>query len=39
VAQQFGNSRPLLKIANDGLVYVCDRINDRHQVFKKDGTS
>jgi DNA-binding beta-propeller fold protein YncE len=23
---------------NDGLVYVCDRINDRIQVFKKDGT-
>ncbi len=25
-------------IANDGLVYVCDRKNDRLQVFKKDGT-
>jgi len=24
--------------ANDGLVYVCDRLNDRIQVFKKDGT-
>ncbi len=24
--------------ANDGLVYVCDRKNDRIQVFKKDGT-
>ena len=22
----------------DGLVYVCDRANDRIQVFKKDGT-
>ena len=22
----------------DGLVYVCDRPNDRIQVFKKDGT-
>lgn len=27
-----------LRIANDGLVYVCDRLNDRLQVFKKDGT-
>jgi hypothetical protein len=26
------------QIANDGLVYVCDRANDRIQVFKKDGT-
>jgi hypothetical protein len=25
-------------LANDGLVYVCDRINDRIQVFRKDGT-
>ena len=27
-----------VKIANDGLVYVCDRSNDRIQVFHKDGT-
>ena len=26
------------QIANDGLVYVCDRVNDRIQVFHKDGT-
>jgi DNA-binding beta-propeller fold protein YncE len=25
-------------IAADGLVYVCDRVNDRIQVFRKDGT-
>ena len=25
-------------ISNDGLVYVCDRVNDRIQVFRKDGT-
>ena len=25
-------------MANDGLVYVCDRANDRIQVFRKDGT-
>ena len=27
-----------VRISNDGLVYVCDRTNDRVQVFKKDGT-
>ena len=27
-----------IRIANDGLVYVCDRLNDRIQVFKTDGT-
>ncbi len=26
------------QIANDGLVYVCDRANNRIQVFRKDGT-
>jgi DNA-binding beta-propeller fold protein YncE len=25
-------------VSNDGFVYVCDRVNDRIQVFKKDGT-
>ena len=25
-------------VSNDGLVYTCDRVNDRIQVFKKDGT-
>ena len=24
--------------SNDGLVYVCDRVNDRIQVFRKDGS-
>ena len=28
----------VVRIANDGLVYVCDRTNDRIQVFRKDGT-
>ncbi len=37
-AQQFGNPVHCVKLANDGLVYVCDRQNDRIQVFKKDGT-
>jgi hypothetical protein len=27
-----------VRIARDGLVYVCDRTNDRIQVFRKNGT-
>jgi DNA-binding beta-propeller fold protein YncE len=27
-----------VKVANDGLVYVCDRERNRVQVFRKDGT-
>ncbi len=27
-----------VRIAHDGLVYVCDRTNNRLQVFRKDGT-
>ena len=27
-----------VRISHDGLVYVCDRTNDRMQVFRKDGT-
>jgi DNA-binding beta-propeller fold protein YncE len=38
VSQQFGNPVHCVKLANDGLVYVCDRINNRIQVFRKDGT-
>jgi DNA-binding beta-propeller fold protein YncE len=26
------------ELSNDGLLYVCDRANDRIQVFKPDGT-
>jgi len=37
-AQQFANPVHCVKLAQDGLVYVCDRTNDRIQVFKKDGT-
>jgi hypothetical protein len=36
--QQFGNPVHCVKVTNDGLVYVCDRINDRIQVFHKDGS-
>jgi len=38
VSQQFGNPVHCVRIAKDGLVYVCDRTNDRLQVFRKDGT-
>jgi pimeloyl-ACP methyl ester carboxylesterase len=27
-----------VRLSHDGLVYVCDRTNDRLQVFRKDGT-
>lgn len=36
--QQFNNPVHCVKLSHDGLVYVCDRANDRIQVFKKDGT-
>ena len=35
---QFGNPVHCIGLAKDGLVYVCDRINNRIQVFHKDGT-
>jgi DNA-binding beta-propeller fold protein YncE len=35
---QFRNPVHCIKIANDGLVYVCDRSQNRIQVFRKDGT-
>ena len=37
-AQQFRNPVHCAELSNDGLLYVCDRPNDRIQVFKKDGT-
>jgi DNA-binding beta-propeller fold protein YncE len=37
-AQQFRNPVHCAQLANDGLLYVCDRTNDRIQVFKTDGT-
>jgi hypothetical protein len=36
-SKQF-NTVHCANVANDGLVYVCDRVNDRIQVFRKDGT-
>jgi DNA-binding beta-propeller fold protein YncE len=35
---QFGNPVHCIGLANDGLVYVCDRTNNRIQVFHKDGS-
>ena len=35
--RQFGTPVHCVKLARDGLVYVCDRQNDRIQVFRKDG--
>ena len=35
--QQFRNPVHCVHISNDGLVYVCDRTNDRIQVFTKQG--
>ena len=37
-AQQFRSPVHCADLSNDGLVYVCDRPNNRLQVFKKDGT-
>jgi hypothetical protein len=37
-AQQFRTPVHCAEPSNDGLVYVCDRPNDRIQVFRMDGT-
>lgn len=37
-AQQFRNPVHCAQPSNDGLVYVCDRVNNRLQVFKTDGS-
>lgn len=36
-AQQFRNPVHCAEPSNDGFVYVCDRPNNRIQVFRKDG--
>ncbi|MEH2533690.1 hypothetical protein V1277_007014 [Bradyrhizobium sp. AZCC 1588] len=33
---EFANPVPCVKLANDGLLYVCDRANNR--VLRKNGT-
>ena len=37
-SSQFRSPVHCVRIADDGLVYVCDRGNNRIQVFQKDGT-
>jgi DNA-binding beta-propeller fold protein YncE len=36
-AQQFRNPVHCAELSKDGLVYVCDRVNDRIQVFSREG--
>ena len=36
-AQQFRNPVHCAELSNDGFLYVCDRPNDRIQVFSKEG--
>jgi hypothetical protein len=36
--QTFRNPVHCAQPSNDGLIYVCDRVNDRIQIFKTDGT-
>ena len=36
--QHFDSPVHCVRLAKDGLVYVCDRLNNRIQVFRKDGT-
>jgi DNA-binding beta-propeller fold protein YncE len=37
-AQQFRNPVHCAELTNDRVLYVCDRVNDRIQVFKPDGS-
>jgi DNA-binding beta-propeller fold protein YncE len=37
-SRQFGSPVHCVRLARDGLVYVCDRENNRIQVFRKDGS-
>ena len=34
----FGDTVHCVQLSNEGLVYVCDRMNHRLQIFQKDGT-
>jgi hypothetical protein len=36
-SRQFGNPVHCVRPTRDGFVYVCDRVNNRIQVFRKDG--
>jgi hypothetical protein len=37
-AKQFRNPVHCADLSSDGFLYVCDRLNDRLQVFRPDGT-
>ena len=37
LVRSFGNPVHCVRLSGDGLVYVCDRANDRIQVFQKSG--
>ncbi len=37
-APQFRNPVHCAKVSSDGYLYVCDRVNNRIQVFQRDGT-
>ncbi len=37
-ARTFRNPVHCVRLARDGLLYVCDRANDRIQVFRRDGS-
>jgi NHL repeat len=37
LSKSFGNPVHCVRLSNDGLVYVCDRANDRIQVFTTEG--
>jgi len=37
-SRQFGNPVHCVRPTREGLVYVCDRVNNRMQIFRKDGT-
>jgi DNA-binding beta-propeller fold protein YncE len=36
-SKQFGNPVHCVRLSNDGKVYVCDRVNNRVQVFERGG--
>ena len=36
--KSFGTPVHCIRLSRDGLVYVCDRANNRMQVFRKDGS-
>jgi hypothetical protein len=38
LSKSFANPVHCVRLSGDGLLYVCDRANNRIQVFQKDGT-